>query len=195
MHKTYLTNLLLIISLIFISTNFTLSGQRIEVSLNNNWKFIKGNFSDASNVKFNDSTWERVNLPYSWNSLDGQDGGTYYRGPAWYRKTFYLSKDYTGKKIFIKFGAANQVADVYVNGKFAGEHKGGYAAFTFDITGLLYTGKANVISVKVDNTSFKDSKDFQIAPLQGDFTMGGGINRSVKLIITDSVHVMTTKRI
>jgi beta-galactosidase len=181
---------------LFISILFTIMGagncfaaSRVEVLINDNWKFAKSNVTGACNVGFDDSNWEKVNLPYTWNNLDGQDGSKYYRGPAWYRKSFNLPKDYAGKKIFIKFGAANMIADVYINGKFAGEHIGGYASFTFDATALLKTGEINIISVKVDNTSYKDSKDFQFAPLDGDFTMGGGLNRSVKLIITDSIHI------
>ncbi|MGA7721723.1 MAG: glycoside hydrolase family 2 TIM barrel-domain containing protein [Ignavibacteriaceae bacterium] len=181
---------------LFILTLFTImnagissGASRVEVLINDNWKFTKGNVTGAVNIVFDDSNWDRVNLPYSWNNLDGQYGSNYYRGPAWYRKTFKVSKEYTGKKIFINFGAANLKTDVYINGMFAGEHIGGYASFTFDVTGLLKTGGINTISVKVDNTPYKDSKDFQFAPLDGDFTMGGGLNRSVKLIITDSIHV------
>ncbi|MGD1008085.1 MAG: glycoside hydrolase family 2 TIM barrel-domain containing protein [Ignavibacteriaceae bacterium] len=172
-----------------MNINITFGAPRVEVLFNGNWKFIKGNISEAANIIFDDSNWEKVNLPHTWNNLDGQNGGTYYRGPAWYRKSFNLPDDYAGKKIFLKFGAANMIANVYINGKFAGEHTGGYAAFTFDVTDFLIIGQTNIISVKVDNTSFKESKDFQFAPLEGDFTMGGGLNRSVKLILTDSVHI------
>ena len=167
---------------LFILTLFTImnagissGASRVEVLINDNWKFTKGNVTGAINIVFDDSNWDRVNLLYSWNNLDGQYGSNYYRGPAWYRKTFKVSKEYTGKKIFINFGAANLKTDVYINGMFAGEHIGGYASFTFDVTGLLKTGGINTISVKVDNTPYKNCKDFQFAPLDGDFTMGGSL--------------------
>jgi beta-galactosidase len=187
--KAFIKKIFISIFFTIMNANLSSGASRVEVLINDNWKFTKGNVTGAGNIAFDDSNWEKVNLPYSWNNLDGQDGSNYYRGPAWYRKTFKVSKEYAGKKIFIKFGAANLIADVYINGIFAGQHIGGYASFTFDVTGLLKTGEINIISVKVDNTSYKDSKDFQFAPLDGDFTMGGGLNRFVKLIITDSIHV------
>jgi beta-galactosidase len=189
--KVYVIDFFLILILTMMAMKNAYGMPRFDIPFNGNWKFMKGSISGASAVIFDDSKWEKVNLPYTWNNLDGQDGGNnYYRGPAWYRKTFNLPKEYTGREVFIKFGAANQVAEVYINGKFAGEHKGGYAAFTFDITGYIIPGNSNCIAVKVDNTS-KDSIEFHLVPLDGDFTMGGGLYRTVKLIVTDSVHIST----
>ncbi len=142
---------------------------------------------------FDDSKWETVCLPHTWNNLDGQDGGNdYYRGPAWYRKTFALPKEYRGRRVFIRFGAAGFIADVYVNGEFVGEHRGGFAAFAFDVTGFVHFGKTNVVAVKVDNTSPWVSAKFQIAPLSADFTMDGGLYRKVNLIITNPIHITLT---
>jgi beta-galactosidase len=187
--KVQIKILLIIIILILITPKIMPGSPRVEVFFNGSWKFIKGNISNASDINFNDSSWEKVTLPHTWNNLDGQDGGNYYRGPAWYRKSFNLPWSYSGRKVFIQFGAASTVAEVYINGKFVGEHKGGYASFTFDITGFLKAGSTNIICVKVDNTSYSTSKDFQIAPLEGDFTMGGGLIRPVKLLVTDSVYI------
>src|SRR5262245_13594874 len=59
---------------------------RVDVSLDSTWKFFKGDPAGAQNVGFNDSSWGTVNLPHTWNNLDGQDGGdNYYRGTGWYR--------------------------------------------------------------------------------------------------------------
>jgi beta-galactosidase len=165
---------------------------RIEIPLNENWKFNKGNIPKASSIKFDDLNWETVSLPHTWNNMDGQDGGDYYRGPAWYRNSFSIPNEFKGNKIFIKFGAAGTIAGVYINGKFAGEHKGGFAAFIFDITELLNYGGENVIAVKVDNTYYKNSAAFSITPLEGDFTKDGGLYRKVNLIITKKVHISLT---
>jgi len=181
-----------LLSIILSILNFSMSEAlpRIEIPLDNDWKFSKGDFNDAPQRNFDDSQWETVCLPHTWNNLDGQDGGSdYYRGPAWYRKVFDAPKDYTGKRAFLKFGAAGMIADVYVNGKFIGEHRGGFSAFAFDITNFLSPGKENIIAVKVDNTSPKASQKFRIPPLEADFTMGGGLYRTAELIITDEVHI------
>ncbi len=177
---------------ILINLSMTAAPARKEIPLNNNWKFSKGNFENAFKISFDDSAWQTVSLPHTWNNLDGQDGGTYYRGPAWYRNSFSISKDLSGKQIYIRFGAANMITDLYINDKFVGEHKGGYAAFVFDITKYVKPGNKNIIAVKVDNTSFKDSEEFQLAPLDADYTMDGGIYRKVNLIVTSGVHISLT---
>ncbi|MDD8018046.1 MAG: glycoside hydrolase family 2 TIM barrel-domain containing protein [Bacteroidota bacterium] len=174
---------------LFISTQL-FAFQRTEINFNNSWKFHKSDTTGVSEINFADSHWEQISLPHTWNNLDGQDGGNdYYRGPAWYRKHFYIPKEDVGKKIFIKFDAANMIADVFVNGKFVGSHAGGYAAFVFDITENLFYGKDNVVAVKVDNTSYLSSSTFHLAPLRADFTMCGGLHRSAWLIVTNPVHI------
>ena len=166
------------------------SDPRIGISLNDGWKFMKGNFQEAYAVNFDDAGWEKVCLPHTWNNLDGQDGGDdYYRGPAWYRKRMEVPKALYTKRVFIKFGAAGMIADVYINGKFVGEHKGGFAAFVFDVTHFLNYGKSNLIAVKVDNTSPQVSDKFKIPPLSADFTMEGGLYREAELVFTDAVHI------
>ncbi len=185
-------NILLIIILSLFNVCFIFAQNRTEIFLNENWKFSKGNIENAYQINFDDSRWQNVSLPNTWNNLDGQDGGTYYRGSAWYRKSFSIPVKLNSKKIFIRFGAANMIADVYLNGKFVGEHKGGYAAFIFDITKFVNFGAKNIFAVKVDNTDFKNSKKFHLAPLDADFTMDGGLYRKVKLIATNNVHISLT---
>ncbi len=185
-------NFLLLFILFLAGTFMAQASGRIKIPLNKDWKFSKGDIAGASEINFNDKNWKTVCLPHTWNNLDGQDGGTYYRGPAWYRKTFKIDKELSSKKIFIRFGAANMIADVYANGKFVGEHKGGYAAFIFDLTKFLNFGKENIIAVKVDNTSFQDSPKFELAPLDADFTMDGGLYRKVNLTATNKIHISLT---
>jgi beta-galactosidase len=163
---------------------------RVAIPLNDNWRFAKGDSKNAWEVNFDDSGWEKACLPHTWNNLDGQDGGgDYYRGPGWYRKRIEIPKEYSGKRVFVRFGAAGMIADVYVNGKFVGEHRGGFAAFVFDITGFLSFEKSNVIAVRVDNTSPEVSDRFKIPPLSADFTMDGGLYRTAELIVTNEIHV------
>ena len=158
---------------------------RAEIEIDNGWKFYKEEVANAQSAGFNDSAWETVNVPHTWNALDGQDGGAnYYRGIGWYRKHVTVSGGYLGKRVFLYFDAVSKAADVYVNGSFVGRHEGAYAAFCFDVTEHINFGADNVFAVKADNS---DSLD--IPPIAGDFTRWGGICRSVHLVITDPVHV------
>lgn len=158
-------------------------------SFNEGWKFIRQDVTTSpESVTFDDSAWQSVTLPHTWNAKGGSDGGSYYRGIGWYRKTFALDEGYAGKRLFLNFGAASLRADVYVNGEFVGTHKGGYTAFTFDVTDFMTPGETNTVAVKVNNSN----NQREIAPLEGDFTVYGGLYRDVELIVTDVVHVDMT---
>jgi beta-galactosidase len=155
------------------------------VNINADWKFNKANNVVSYVVSLNDASWASVNLPHTWNALDGQDGGNdYYRGACWYRKHITLPTAYQGKTVYIRFGAANMTTTLYVNGKKVGTHTGGYCAFAFDITSYLKLGAANLIAVKVDN-----SASIVSPPLGGAFTFFGGITRDVQLLVENPIHI------
>ena len=173
---------------------------RTVLSFNDGWSFLKLTQADGlsglaiESLDFDDSAWKSINLPHTWNAIDGADGWSgvdeggehYYRGLGGYRKKFTISESIDGKRVYIEFEGANTVTEVFINGVFAGRHEGGYAAFRFDITELLKRDSENVIAVKVNNAP----TDY-IAPItnQGDFTKMGGIYRDVKLIILPEVHI------
>ncbi|MBQ0077121.1 MAG: beta-galactosidase [Bacteroidales bacterium] len=131
---------------------------------------------------------EVVDFPHSWNAHDTWDDEPgFWRGACSYERTISLSaEELSGKTVTLRFEGANQVTDVFINGKAAGHHEGGYSAFAFDITALLREG-ANSFRFVVDNSHNPD-----IAPLSADFTFYGGIYRDVELIFTDKVHISTT---
>jgi beta-galactosidase len=161
------------------------ASNRVIENQNADWKFIKQDVAGAQAVSVNDNGWTSLTLPHTWNNLDGQDGGSnYYRGVGWYRKHFTINASYSGRSLFLRFDGANQVADVYLNGTLLGEHKGGFAAFCFDITAGALVGGDNVLAVKVTNASNND-----IPPLTADFTFFGGIYRDVNLLVTDKLAV------
>jgi beta-galactosidase len=159
--------------------------QRVDISVNEQWRFYKANVSGAENPSFDDSSWESIELPHTWNALDGENGGNdYYRGIGWYRKHYTIGSEHLGKRVYLFFESVGIAADVYCNGVNIGHHDGAYAAFCFDITSAVIFGADNVIAVKVNNSS-----SLNIAPLSGDFTKWGGICRSVHLLITNPVHI------
>jgi beta-galactosidase len=161
------------------------ANHRIDTVIDSNWRFIRQDVSGAQNTIFDDSAWSVVNLPHTWNNLDGQDGGNnYYRGIGWYRTHFTIDNSYVGRRIFLKFDGAFLVSDVYLDGAYLGEHQGGFAAFVFDATPYVSIGGDNVIAVKVNNAA-----NTNIPPLNADFTFFGGIYRDVHLLVTDPVQI------
>lgn len=129
-----------------------------------------------------DSVWEKVSIPHTWNAHDGTSPA-YYRGVGEYRYSLDVSPAMLKKRIFLRFEAVSQVAQVVVNGKNTGTHRGGFNAFCLEITNLLRKG-TNLIEVKVSNR-----KDENIAPLAGDFTIFGGIYRPVSLLLLPEVCI------
>lgn len=171
---------------IFLLTTNAAFAQRIKQTINDGWSFALYD-GDASAKEFNSSDWQRVSIPHTWNAQDSDDEVKgFYRGNGWYRKLVNVEALVADQRVFITFEAANQEADVYVNGKHVGNHKGGYSAFTFDITDAVELG-TNIVAVKVDNHANPD-----IAPLSADFTFFGGIYRDVYLVYTPQAMISPT---
>ncbi|MEK5057658.1 beta-galactosidase [Paenibacillus sp. FSL H7-0326] len=153
------------------------------IAMNEGWRFIRQNEEQANQERYNDNHLNIVNIPHTWNGIDGANGCEYYQGACWYRKAFMVEPSYEGSRVFIEFNGSNSITDVYVNGRHMGQHKGGYSTFRFDITDVVKYGANNVLAVKVDNTVVDD-----VYPQKADFTFYGGIYRDVNLIVADAVH-------
>jgi beta-galactosidase len=153
------------------------------ININNEWRFIRQNEEQAIENTYDDLNWEIVNIPHTWNAMDGANGFNYYKGACWYRKTFSVGSCYEGSRVFIEFNGSNSITDVYVNEQHIGQHKGGYSTFRFDITDVIKYGIKNILSVKVDNTVVDD-----VYPQKADFTFFGGIYRDVNIVIANNIH-------
>lgn len=150
--------------------------------MNDGWKFIK---DDGWKKQ---QGWTQVRFPHTWNVDDVMDDEPgYYRGVGWYKKVFTATNDLMDKDVSVYFEGANQETEVFINGKKAGHHIGGYTAFSIPISNLLKFGEPNELLVKVDN-----SYNENIAPLTADFTFYGGIYRDVYLRATNKIHFSTT---
>ena len=159
--------------------------ERTRVTINDTWRYAPGNMPSAAEVDFDDGTWERVDLPHTWNAEDAFDKTPgYRRGTGWYRKHLSSVDVAPGRRHFVYFEGANQVADVFMNGVHVGRHVGGYTAFVVDVTDELNPDGPNVLAVRVDN-----AHDPDIPPLDADFTFYGGIYRDVWYLSTDEVHI------
>jgi beta-galactosidase len=156
---------------------------RVDRLLDQGWRFLREDVTNAEAFGFDDSHWPAVSLPHTWNNLDGESIGSYYRGIGWYRNHLTVGSDLAARRYFLKFDGAFLVTDVYVNGEPVGEHRGGFADFVFDVTSCLKVGD-NVIAVKVNNAT-----NANIPPLSADFTFFGGLYRDVHLLVTDPVQI------
>ncbi len=170
MRKIYLVAMLLSVLNLYAERNI--------ICLNENWSF---RFSH----QVNKGTARRVDLPHTWNAQDVLSGKVdYKRGIGNYEKRIFIKPEYQGKRLFLRFEGVNTVASVFVNRKYAGEHRGGYGAFVIEITDKVDYGKENSVLVRVNN-----AEQLDIMPLVGDFNMYGGIYRDVNLIVTENVCI------
>ncbi len=154
-------------------------------TINDSWKFLKGECTSAADSAFNDSQWADIHLPHTWNT-DAYTEKDYYRGTGWYRRRITLPKDWEGKQVFLKLDAASKAATLFINGKNIGEHAGGYTACTFNITPFLSFRSPNVLAIRVDNARM------DIPPISGDFTFFGGIYRDMWLTAVPDQHFNLT---
>ncbi|MFD0833972.1 glycoside hydrolase family 2 protein [Mucilaginibacter boryungensis] len=145
------------------------------IPLNDNWSFY---FTYDVRPKPNLS---KVTLPHTWNANEAKAGKmNYTRQSGTYIKKLFLKPEWANKRVFLYFEGANSVADVFINQKFTGEHKGGYTRFCFEITDQLVFNQENTITVQVSNAYRMD-----VLPLSGDFNVYGGIHRPVALLIKE----------
>lgn len=151
-------------------------------NINIGWEFQKLPQADIREIKegaffpIDENQFIQVNLPHTW-----YEDGAGYKGTVIYRKKVRLAcEDF--KRVFIQFGAADRWCKVFINGHYAGEHKGGYSAFAFEISQYWELEEENEISVFLDNQAWDE-----ISPLTGDFTVFGGLYRDVTVMMTDSV--------
>ena len=178
MRTVFLQSSRLVSVVLFMLWGMSIFAQRQDILLNNDW-----NFRFSHQVQ--KGTEVRVDLPHTWNAQDALSGKMdYKRGIGNYEKNLFIRPEWKGKRLFIRFEGVNNIADVFINRRHIGEHRGGYGAFIFEITGKVEYGKENSILVRVNN-----GEQLDIMPLVGDFNFYGGIYRDVHLLITDETCI------
>ena len=125
-----------------------------------------------------------VDLPHTWNNIDGQDGGNdYKRCTCLYQTSFAKPAfDADSQQVWLQFEGVNASAAVTLNGTEVICHDGGYSTFRADVTALL--ADENTLTVAVDN-----SKNDRVYPQKADFTFYGGIYRDVSLLVVHKDHI------
>ena len=143
------------------------------VRLMKNWQFIgpEGNTT-------------AVDLPHTWNAIDGQDGGNdYWRGTCVYRTRFAAPAfEEVSQQVWLQFEGVNASAKVVLNDTEVCVHDGGYSTFRANITTLLR--EENILTVEVDNRV-----NDHVYPQKADFTFYGGIYRDVSLLVVHKDHI------
>lgn len=152
---------------------------RAVYSLNRMWAFAKGVSQPPKEIS---KEWYFVNLPHTWNALDGQDGGgDYYRGTACYAKTLRKSELPKADRYYLEIRGANASADVFLNGTHLAHHDGGYSTWRVELTQELI--EENLLAITVDN-----GVNDRVYPQMADFTFYGGLYRDVNLICVSNSH-------
>ena len=152
---------------------------RTVVNLNRKWAFAKHATAVPEAMP---KDWIFVNLPHSWNAIDGQDGeNDYFRGTAYYAKTIQKAELPTADRYYLELRGANSSADVYLNGEKLAHHDGGYSTWRVDLTEDLKA--VNLLVVAVDNAANET-----VYPQMADFTFYGGLYRDVNLICVTQSH-------
>ena len=149
------------------------------VNLNPQWLFAKDMPAAPAQLP---ADWESVDLPHSWNAVDGQDGGAdYFRGKCCYAKTLNPAQLPKADRYYLEINGANSSADVYVNGKALAHHDGGYSTWRVDITDALEENA--LLAIIVDNAANET-----VYPQMADFTFYGGLYRDVNIICVNNSH-------
>lgn len=175
------------------------------IPLNHNWLFTK---TPYDKLQQKNTQWQPVSLPHTWNAVDGADGGgTYDRGEYFYRTNLQPGALLGGTPwsdlrhvkasshqsslhpvcAFLRIPALSLRGSVYVNGREAGSHEGGYSAFTVDITkefcqAVKYESELEIL-ISADNREHS-----HIYPQAANFTLYGGLYRGVELLLLPEVH-------
>jgi beta-galactosidase len=176
------------------------SSPRTTINFNPDWKFIRQDVTNAEQTAFDDSKWNDVSAPHTYNDVDSytdlisHSGGDRhaYAGIAWYRKHFKLPASAKDGKVFLEFEGLKQAGRFWVNGKFAGKHENGVTPCGLDLTGLVNFGDAeNVIAVKVDNSNNykEEATGVEFEWMGRAFNPNyGGLNHDIWLHLTGKVY-------
>lgn len=176
---------------------------REEFLLERGWKFVRADEPDFVKPGYDDSQWQTVRVPHDWAiygpfsaqndkqnvaiAQDGQKeamehagrtGGLPFVGVGWYRTQFDIPDYRPGKKVTLLFDGAMSDAQVYVNGKKAGNWPYGYNSFFLDVTSFVKAGEKNTVAVRLENL-----------PESSRWYPGAGLYRNVHVIVTEDVHI------
>lgn len=163
--------ILTVIAALFVSMEVHAAWpERETYNINDGWRFYFADAPDGANADY-------ITLPHSWNSE--VEEGEYMRTTANYLRDIDIPAEWQGRRLFMRFGGAQSVAELFVNGRYVDAHHGGFTAFTFEITDYVRYGSINHLRVVVSNNHRSD-----VLPLSSEVNLAGGIYRDVELLVT-----------
>jgi beta-galactosidase len=155
--------------------------------LNHDWRYHPQWSDDVSSLSFDDSQFERVDLPHTnidlpWHSFDQAS----YQFVSAYRQRFHLDTKHSNHRIFLDFEGVMTATTVWLNGTLIGEYKGGYTPFSFELTKHINFGADNLLAIKVDSRELPEIPPFGY---EIDYLTFGGIYREVSLRIVPQTFI------
>ena len=170
-YMRYIKSIILLVAVLVCSVaTYASAPLRESYNINDGWRFYFADAPDGANADY-------VTLPHTWN-VEATEGA-YLRTTANYLRDITIPAEWEGKRLFVRFGGAQSVAELFVNGRYVGEHRGGFTAFTLEITDHVSYGAENHLRVVVSNAQRSD-----VHPLSSDVNLAGGIYRDVELLVT-----------
>jgi beta-glucuronidase len=166
--------------------------QPVSIPLSGEWSFSidkdqVGEGQGWANPDFDDSSWETVNVPHTWNVMSEYSE---YEGIAWYRRTFMVPAESQDAHLRLRFEAVFYLARVWLNGQYLGRHEGGYTPFEFDVTSIVKSGEKNIIAIQVDNLRATNRIPVVIRPdWSFDWWNYGGMTRDISLEMTSQAYI------
>lgn len=189
---------------------------RMVSDLSGIWEFKLGDETEPNDVWEGMADMELIAVPASYNDQKEERAYREHYGWAYYRRKITVPACWQGQRVMLRFDAVTHQAKVYVNGKLAAEHKGGFLPFEVEITELVPAGSSEELVVAVDNRvnhstlpvgnegncAFFGSDNPGVPGVEAakrwrkpgnlpnfDFFNYAGINRPVRLYTTPKVYV------
>lgn len=124
------------------------------LNLNGEWEFAEdpGKSGEARGLSSGTALPQRILVPFCPESRLSGIGKVDFMPCVWYRRQFRVPQAWDGRRVLLHFDAVDYEATVWVNGKLAGSHRGGYVPFTLEVTRLLRPGENELVVRAVDDT-------------------------------------------
>ena len=171
------------------------------MKIDKDWKFWLGDVVGAEAVKFDDSSWRRLDIPHDWsvegefsegNYVEGyvEDGRWFPRsdsylpkGAGWYRKRLDVPAKFPDQQTYMEFEGVFRDSTFWINGNKVGNHPSGYTGFVYNVTPYLNDDlKDNVLALHVDARK-----------TEGWWYEGSGIYRHVWCVVKPALHLAPWK--
>ncbi|MGG3452600.1 glycoside hydrolase family 2 protein [Paenibacillus rhizolycopersici] len=169
------------------------------INLNGEWdfRFDDGNIGERENWYVDLQADRKIQVPFTYETKRSGIGEETFHPQVWYEKKLTLPADAAGQRAILHFQAVDYRAKLWVNGVYVGEHQGGYAAFSFDITPYVTFGSGNVLTLKAEDsescTQPRGKQRWQSDSFECFYVQTTGIWQTVWLEFVDSAHLDAVK--